>query len=175
MRTVFEEICFMNRVTIDQVLKYQRFLHRRMGDIQSVIDHHFELIIDVMIQDHKDKFERERKRKKKEGKEGTLQEQLAKKVKEQEFLKEEEEKMKDVKIYNHEERLKKLIDFYDDLIRADKGRKENRTGVQEICRMMGSLSQSYFIFDSTQFAVAREIYFSLDDDNTQDIDKKEGA
>ena len=33
--------------------------------------------------------------------------------------------------------------------------------------MTGSFSQSYFIFDSTQFKVARKIYFGLDDDDGQ--------
>ena len=33
--------------------------------------------------------------------------------------------------------------------------------------MTGSFSQSYFIFDSQQFKVARKIYFGLDDDDGQ--------
>mmetsp|Transcript_4428 Transcript_4428/g.6516 ORF Transcript_4428/g.6516 Transcript_4428/m.6516 type:complete len:83 (+) Transcript_4428:7050-7298(+) len=82
--------------------------------------------------------------------------------------------MNDIDLFTHEIRLEKLVKFYDDLIRADKARKENRAGVQEICRMTGSLSQSYFIFDSQMFQVARKIYFSLDDDNAQS-NNAEGA
>jgi hypothetical protein len=36
--------------------------------------------------------------------------------------------------------MKKLVEQFDDLVKADKSRKENRSGNQEICRMIGSLS-----------------------------------
>ena len=53
MRIVFEEICFVNRVTIEQVLKYQRFLFKRICDIESTIDKHFDLIKDTLIEEIK--------------------------------------------------------------------------------------------------------------------------
>ena len=37
-------------------------------------------------------------------------------------------------------KMKLLVDNYELLINADKSRKENRTGNQEICRMTGSIS-----------------------------------
>ena len=70
----------------------------------------------------------------------------------------------DIKKTTHEDRMQKLIQHYDSLILADKARKENRNGVQEICRMTGSLTQSYFIFDSQNYKVARMIYYGIDDD-----------
>ena len=58
--------------------------------------------------------------------------------------------------------MKLLVEFSDELIAADKNRKENRQGIQDICRMTGSLSQSYFIFDAQQFKVGRKIYYGID-------------
>ena len=61
--------------------------------------------------------------------------------------------------------MQKLVEHQEDLIKADKNRKENRRGIQEICRMRGSLTQSYFIFDSHQYKVARKIYFGIEEDD----------
>lgn len=61
--------------------------------------------------------------------------------------------------------MKTLIALEEDLIKNDKARKDNRRGIQEICRMTGSLSQSYFIFDSQQYKVGRKIYYGLDEDD----------
>jgi hypothetical protein len=61
--------------------------------------------------------------------------------------------------------MKLLIQYEDKLLSADRARPENRSGVQEICRMTGSLTQSFFIFDSQNFKVARKIYYGLADDN----------
>ena len=57
--------------------------------------------------------------------------------------------------------MKLLVEFQDELILADKNRKENRQGKQDICRMVGSLSQSYFIFDAQQYKVGRKIYYGI--------------
>ena len=44
--------------------------------------------------------------------------------------------------------------------------KENRRGLQTICRMKGSNSQSYFLFDSQITKIDRNIYYELiDKDN----------
>mmetsp|Transcript_7650 Transcript_7650/g.12858 ORF Transcript_7650/g.12858 Transcript_7650/m.12858 type:complete len:171 (-) Transcript_7650:147-659(-) len=164
MRIVFEEICFMNRLTVDQVLRYQRFLNKRIRDISHTVDSHFEFIKPSLIKEHKDRFERLNKKRKKEGKEGSLQEQLQRKVEEQEFLKNFERQMEDIKRFPHGLRLEKLVQYQEDLINADKSRTENRRGIQEICRMTGTRSQSYFIFDSQQYSVARKMYFSLEEE-----------
>ena len=53
---------------------------------------------------------------------------------------------------------KKLSDLYDNelgLIVADKQRKENRRGIQTICRIQGSMTQSYFMLDYKDYQVAR--------------------
>ena len=71
-KIMFQEICFMSRINNENVRKYQKFLHKRIRDIETIIDKHFKLIKPSLIQELKDDFERERKRKKKEGHEGTL-------------------------------------------------------------------------------------------------------
>jgi len=63
--------------------------------------------------------------------------------------------------YTHERKLRLLIQLEDQLIKADKGRRENRKGTQEICRMANS-TQSYYMFDSKHYKVARKLYYSLD-------------
>ena len=70
-------------------------------------------------------------------------------------------KFDDPLIYTPEKKLRLLIEYEEQLLRADRNRRENRRGVQEICRMT-SMSQSYFIFDSHQYKVARKIYYELD-------------
>ena len=45
---------------------------------------------------------------------------------------------------------------------VDKNRKENRRGLKSICRMQGSLSQSYFLWDAQQNKVARKLYYDLE-------------
>jgi len=166
MRTVFLEICFMSRITAEQVQRYQKFLMKRVKDIEAVVHVHFELIKDTLIQQKKEQFDRDRKKKKKEGKEGTLDEQLQQKIDEKGEL---DELMNDFNNkYTSIDKMTELVQHQEDLIKADKARKENRQGVQEVCRMMGSLAQSYFIFDSQQYKVARKIYYGVDDKDGED-------
>ena len=143
---------------------------KRIKDIESSIDHHFNLIKQTLINDHKEYFERERKRKKKADIQGSLSQQLQDKMNEKNFLDKQIEDFDDINIFTYEIRMQKLIQHYDSLILADKARKENRNGVQEICRMTGSLTQSYFIFDSQNYKVARKIYYGIDDQVEQDED-----
>ena len=49
--------------------------------------------------------------------------------------------------------------FEEDLFKNDKGRKENRRGILTICRMQGSIAQTYFVMDQMQYKVARKIYY----------------
>jgi len=44
--------------------------------------------------------------------------------------------------------MKLLVEFEEELKAADIKRKNNKSGLASICRMTGSLSQSYFIFDA---------------------------
>ena len=64
---VFEEISYVNRVSRDQVIKYQNILTRRILEIEQVIDKQFNTILEEIRQNFIDKFENERKRQKKLG------------------------------------------------------------------------------------------------------------
>ena len=52
-----------------------------------------------------------------------------------------------------------LEQYQNDLIVQDKRRIENRKSVQTVIRMKGSLSQTYFIFDSQSFKVSSGIFY----------------
>ena len=67
--------------------------------------------------------------------------------------------------FSYEQKVEFLILYEEDLIKADKMRLENRQGVQEVCRMTGSLTQSYFIFDSQNYKVGRKLYYGLAQEN----------
>lgn len=75
-RMLFLETCYTYRVDQVDVLRYQSFLQKRIADIELIVDHYFNLLEPVLIKKMKDKFKRERLKKKKEGKEGSLKEQV---------------------------------------------------------------------------------------------------
>ena len=125
----------------------------------------------------RDSFERDRNKRKKEGKEGTLKDQVMQRKYEDWYVKfSDDAQFKNPKYYTHTRKMKLLVEFPDELIAADKNRKENRQGIQDICRMTGSLSQSYFIFDAQQFKVGRKIYYGIDmsEEPNDDLNDLEG-
>jgi len=63
-----------------------------------------------------------------------------------------------------------LEKFEEDLVKNDKGRKENRRGILTICRMQGSIAQTYFMMDQMQYNVARKIYYGLTNAGDDNID-----
>lgn len=66
-----------------------------------------------------------------------------------------------------------LVEFQDELILGDKDRKDNKKGEQMICRMKGSLTQSYFIFDAQQYKVGRKIYYGIKNECEPNCDDEE--
>ena len=70
------------------------------------------------------------------------------------------------KLCTYDKKLKQLDQFEEALIKEDKAMKMNRRSISTICRMQGSLSQSYFLFDSQKFTHARNIYYELMDEGT---------
>jgi hypothetical protein len=75
-------------------------------------------------------------------------------------------------------KLSQLYEFEETLLTIDKNKKENRRGLQTICRMQGSLSQSYFLWDAQDNKLAREIYYELEnreeeviDDNNEELEE----
>ena len=76
--------------------------------------------------------------------------------------------------YTYNKKLQKLISHQDNLIEADINRKENRMASQTICRMTGSHSQSYYIFDSVNYKIARKIYFSIEHNRSEQSNEEFG-
>lgn len=110
-------------------------------------------------------YARDRARLKKMGKEGSLKEQVDRRKHEEWALNHSDDVQFDDPVhFPFERKLKILVEYQDDLIQADKDRKENRRGIQEICRMTGSLAQSYFIFDCSTYKVGRKIYYAVNED-----------
>ena len=117
----------------------------------------------------KEGYARDRARLKKLGKEGSLKDQVERRKHEEWALKHSEDvQFEDPEHFPYERKLKILVEYQEELIQADKDRKENRRGIQEICRMTGSLAQSYFIFDSFNYKVGRRIYYAVDDEEEED-------
>mmetsp|Transcript_24595 Transcript_24595/g.38183 ORF Transcript_24595/g.38183 Transcript_24595/m.38183 type:complete len:154 (-) Transcript_24595:538-999(-) len=72
----FDELCYIYRVLREEVGLYQELLLKRITDIEKVINSHFELIKKTLVQNFKDKLERERIKKQKEGIILSLEEQF---------------------------------------------------------------------------------------------------
>lgn len=122
----------------------------------------------------KDKFKRDRQRRKKEGTDGTLKDQVQQRKYEDWCLKYSPDVQFDnQEIYTYNKQIKLLVEYQDELIQADKDRKDNRRGIQDICRMSGSLTQSYFIFDSQEYKVGRKIYYGMQGKEIVDEDEFE--
>jgi len=106
----------------------------------------------------KAEFEKERKAKREQGYSQSIKQQVAEKNAEKKQLRDLKVQYKSM---NCEDKLDLLVKNYDVLIKADKSQKENRTGKQQICRMQGSVTQSYFILDVPSNKVGRQIYYEI--------------
>ena len=158
---MFLEICYLNRIKPHEAKDYEIFLHKRIVDIEETITSHFRLLYETLESKYKEEYKKQRK-KKEAIQVLTLQQQWKLEQEDEKALKNHPGmKFDDPKIYTPEKKLKLLIEYEEQLLRADRNRRENRRGVQEICRMT-SMSQSYFIFDSHEYKVARKIYYDLD-------------
>ena len=80
-------------------------------------------------------------------------------------------------ICTYAKKLDQLYDFEETLLKNDKTMKENRRGLQTICRLQGSLTQSYFLWDNHEYDLARKIFYELEcrprqneTDNQEEID-----
>lgn len=49
LRVIFEEICYVCNLTFEEVTLYLDMLQQRVTDIEIVIDHHFDLIKDTIV------------------------------------------------------------------------------------------------------------------------------
>lgn len=65
-------------------------------------------------------------------------------------------------ICTYKKKLEQLYEYEEKLLIVDKNKKENRRGLKAICRLQGSLTQSYFLWDAQQHKVARKLYYELE-------------
>ena len=86
-RTLFLETLYTFRISVDECVDYQAFLMQRIKDIEHIIDKYFDLLIPTLIKKMKESFDRDRNRRKKEGKEGTLKDQVTQRKYEEWFVK----------------------------------------------------------------------------------------
>lgn len=77
----------------------------------------------------------------------------------QEYKHDADLKFDDSQIYTYDKKLTMLRVYHTEVVKQDKRRIENRKSVQTVCRLKGSKTQSYFIFDSQRFYVAKQIYY----------------
>ena len=80
-------------------------------------------------------------------------------------------------ICTYKKKLEQLYEYEEKLLNEDKNRKENRRGLKSICRMQGSASQSYFLWDAQENKVARKLFYDLEnrepevvEDNAEEIE-----
>jgi len=58
MKTVFLELCFLYRLNPEKVKKYYKFLVKRQKDIVKIIDKHFKLLRDPLLNKKKEHLEK---------------------------------------------------------------------------------------------------------------------
>jgi hypothetical protein len=66
------ETLYTIRISVEDCVAYQDFLITRVSDIELIIDKYFTLLQPTLIKKMKESFDKDRNRRKKEGKEGTL-------------------------------------------------------------------------------------------------------
>ena len=81
-------------------------------------------------------------------------------------------------ICTFDKKLERLEEYEDALLKTDRLKKENRRKQQTICRMQGSLTQSYFLWDAQEHKTARGIHYELEgrekeeeSENLEEIEK----
>ena len=130
------------------------FLFKRIKTIEKVIDHHFMLITDEIKID-RTKMLTEKFNKLKDADPDLYGEDKAMTLRA--YIDGATKDDVDLMLYPIEKKLDLLLDYETDLIKSAKepnlmgtiNRKlqDNREGIQNFCRMTGSISQSYFILD----------------------------
>lgn len=145
----------MSKVEGEEVFDYlDNFLFKRIKTIEKVIDHHFMLITDEIKID-RTKMLTEKFNKLKDADPDLYGEDKAMTLRA--YIDGATKDDVDLMLYPIEKKLDLLLDYETDLIKSAKepnlmgtiNRKlqDNREGIQNFCRMTGSISQSYFILD----------------------------
>jgi len=159
-RKVFFEVCFLQKISPHDAVEYEKFLIKRRNNIETVVKNHFVLLHETLRALLRDALTKRRLQREKSWN-LTFKDQRALEKKDDKIMAQHPMMKFYSPYYTIERKLKLLIQLEDQLIKADKERKENRKGTQEICRMV-STSQSYYMFDSSGYRVARGILYDFD-------------
>ena len=162
---------FLQRLHLDGVLRYQKFLTDRIKNIEAVIDQHFDLIKEPLVQQLRDKIDSNEAKLMKSGLQGSLKDKLDRQIESQAQVQKYERDLDDLSVTDHEKRLELLNKNKDTLVEEDKSRVENVKGVQTICRIQASRSQTFFVFDNHDYHTGRDFYYQLLDENHAELEE----
>jgi Mg2+ and Co2+ transporter CorA len=166
-RIQFEEKCYLTKLTFWEVRHYLDVLNKRHADIVEVITQHFNTIKKAILKEKQDKMYRQMRKDEEEqrkmsgkGSKTSRTGRSNRSGNETEQQKQERQKEETIQkivirdqlaadpdlqfdnpfICTPEKKLSQLYEFEETLLSIDKIQKENRRGLQTICRMQGSLS-----------------------------------
>jgi hypothetical protein len=69
---LFLETCYTYRISVDDTFLYQEFLINRIKEVEELVDKYMGLLHITLKEKMKSGFERDRNKRKKDNKEGTL-------------------------------------------------------------------------------------------------------
>lgn len=116
-RTLFLETLYTIRVSVEDCVAYQEFLLKRIKDIEIIIDKYFKMLQPTLIKRMKDNFDKDRNRRKKEGKEGTLKDQVQQRKYEEWYVKHSDAVQFDnEKYYSYKKKMRILVDLQEEVI-----------------------------------------------------------
>lgn len=195
LRIQFEEKCYLTKLTQEEIELYFQLLQQRIDDIEQVIDLHFDTIKKAIFQDKSDKIMRQQKKDREEQRkmfkgqsEGTKshhhhssdeesvngeEDDLNKQILREKLMGDPDLQFENPQIFTYMKKLDQLYEYEETLLLVDKNKKENRRGLQTICRMVGSLSQSYFLWDAQQNKIARDIYYELENEEEVKVENND--
>lgn len=111
-KDLFLETCYTYRISVDDAFTYQKFLKDRIKDIEAVVDRYMNLLKTTLVDKMKSGFEKDRRKRKLENKEGSLKEQVAQTKYEEWFLKYSDQvQFNNPKYYPYSKKLKILVKF----------------------------------------------------------------
>ena len=154
-RTAFLEKCYLSGVTEEDVWLMDMLHLQRIEEIDKVIDQHFELIQQFILQAKTAK--RDSLIEKAQSKQAVEKNYRIKKANE-EFDNDPELRFEE---YDQLLKVKKLEKHNDELFKFDREEHEKPTMI----RIQSGYAQSYFIFDSERFKIAKEIFYNLKEQN----------
>lgn len=149
LRVIFEELSYVNKVHEIEIKWYLGLLEERIEDIEFAIDSHLDTVKDSIISIKREQLWK-RIKSQQESQNPRKEENVVERSKDTiEIIEAKLQKDPNLKFdkLSYEKKLETLYEYEMNLLLADKKQPANRKQIQTICRMMGSISQSYFVLD----------------------------